>query len=111
MGALEALKRLMALLGICHRTIHTVQHPQSRAFRLRKPIPADPESLAERFRATRFAYGYTQMEMARKFGVSLSAVKFWEQGRTQPGTYVRAEVDVFLNGVQLANAESAQRGH
>ena len=86
----------MALLGIYHRTIHTLQRSQNKAFLLRKPLPADPESFGERFRATRVDHGYTQTEMARKFGVSLSTVKFWEQGRTHPNPPVRAQVEAFL---------------
>jgi DNA-binding transcriptional regulator YiaG len=100
----------MALLGICHRTIHIIQRPQNKVFRIRKPLQADSESFAERLRATRIRYGVTQTKMAGKFRVSLSTVKFWEQGRTQPNPAVRAQVDAFLNGARLANAESAQRG-
>jgi DNA-binding transcriptional regulator YiaG len=88
----------MALLGICHRTIRTVQRPQSKAFLLRKPLPADPASFGERIRAARVACGYTQSDMARKFGVSFSTVKFWEQGRTQPNPAVRFQIEAFLNG-------------
>jgi DNA-binding XRE family transcriptional regulator len=83
----------MALLGICSRTIHTVQRPQNKAFLIRKALPADPESFGERFRATRVAQGQTQTEMAHKFGVSLSSVKFWEQGKTHPNPSVHAEVE------------------
>ena len=95
-----------ALLGICHRTIHTVQRRQNKAFLLRKPLPADPESFAERFRARRVAHGHTQTEMACKFEISLSTVKFWEQGKTQPTQSVRAQVEAFLNGVRLAKSGS-----
>lgn len=91
----------MALLGNCHRTIRAVQHPQSKAFLLRKPLPADPTSFAERFRAARVAQGYTQADMACKFGVSFSTVKFWEQGRTQPNPAVRLQVEAFLKAQLL----------
>jgi DNA-binding transcriptional regulator YiaG len=94
----------MALLGICHRTICTVQRPQSKAFLLRKPLPADLASFGERFRAARVALGCTQNEMARKFGVSFSTVKFWEQNRTQPAPAVRARVETFLHSAILATA-------
>jgi hypothetical protein len=57
----------MALLGICHRTIHTVQRPQNKAFLLRKPFPVDPTSFAERLRVARVTLGHTQTEMARNF--------------------------------------------
>ena len=98
-----------ALLGICHRTIHTLQRPQNKAFLLRKPLPADPASFGERFRAARVAQGDTQTEMARKFGVSLSTVKFWEQNRTQPKPAVRSQVEAFLNTVPVDNFLKAQR--
>ena len=88
----------MALLGNCHRTIRAVQRPQSKAFLLRKPLPSDPTSFAERLRAARVARGYTQTEMARKFGVSLSSVKFWEQGRTPLAPTTLYQVEFFLNG-------------
>jgi DNA-binding XRE family transcriptional regulator len=89
----------MALLGNCHRTIRTVQHPQSKAFLLRKSLPVEPASFGERFRAVRVAQGYTQADMARKFGVSFSTVKFWEQDRTQPLPPVRVQVETFLSGI------------
>ena len=94
-----------ALLGICHRTIDTVQRPQNKAFLLRKPLPLDPTSFGERFRAARVAQGHTQTEMARKFRVSLSSIKFWEQNRTQPKPAVRADVEAFLNSACLANVD------
>ena len=99
------LPHVMALLGICHRTIHTVHRPQNKAFLLRKPLPPDPASFGARFRVARVAQGHTQTEMACKFGVSLSTVKFWEQGRTQPNPSVRAQVEAFLNNARLANSE------
>jgi DNA-binding transcriptional regulator YiaG len=40
--------------------------------------------------------------MARKFGVSFSTVKFWEQGRTQPIPAVRLQVEDFLSLQLLA---------
>ena len=92
-------QREMALLGICHRTIHTVQRPEDEAFLLRKPLPVTPVSFGERIRAARLAKGYTQTEMARKFGVSLSSVKFWEQGRTQPLPTMRHQVEAFLKQI------------
>jgi len=100
----------MALLGICHRTIHTVQRPQNKAFLLRKALPADPASFGERFRVARVGQGRTQTEMARKFGISLSAVKFWEQDRTQPAAAVRAQVEAFLNTAPPDNLLKTQRG-
>jgi len=48
--------------------------------------------------------------MARKFGVSLSTVKFWEQDRTLPATKVRAQVEAFLNTAPLDHFLKAQRG-
>jgi DNA-binding transcriptional regulator YiaG len=99
----------MALLGICHRTIHTVQRPQNKAFLLRKPVPADPTSFGERLRVARVALGHTQTEMARKFDVSLSTVKFWEQGRTQPRASVLAEVEAFLSVFPVGSSGTAQQ--
>jgi DNA-binding XRE family transcriptional regulator len=96
-----------ALLGICHRTIQTVQHPQNKAFLLRKPLPEDPASFGERLRVARVAQGYTQTEMARKFGVSLSSVKFWEQNRTKPAAAIRTQAEAFLNGAQSAKLLSS----
>jgi len=99
----------MALLGISHRTIHTVQRPQNKAFLLRKPLPAFPASFGKRLRLARVAQGYTQTELAHKFGVSLSSVKFWEQNRTQPAAVVRAQVEAFVNAARLAIADSNQQ--
>jgi len=99
----------MALLGISHRTIHTVQRPQNKAFLLRKPLPAFPTAFCERLRLARVAQGYTQTELAHKFGVSLSSVKFWEQNRTQPSPVVRAQVEAFVNAARLAIADSNQQ--
>jgi transcriptional regulator with XRE-family HTH domain len=56
------------------------------------------------------AQGHTQTQIACKFGVSLSTVKFWEQDRTQPATNVRAQVQAFLSTVPLANFPETQRG-
>jgi DNA-binding transcriptional regulator YiaG len=92
----------MALLGNCHLTIHTVQRPQNKDFLLRKPLPTQPATFGERFRAARVAHGHTQTEIARKFDVSLSTVKIWEQDRTLPATKVRAQVQAFLNTVPPA---------
>jgi DNA-binding XRE family transcriptional regulator len=103
--------RAMALLGICHRTIRTVQRPQNKAFLLRKPLPTDPASFGERFRVARVANGYTQTEMGRKFGVSLSTIKFWEQNRTQPHPSVRADVEAFLKGVLVTTFDSSAAGN
>jgi len=86
----------MALLSICHRTIHTVQRLQNKAFLLRKPLPKTPVSFGGQLRLSRLRHGYTQHEIACKFGVSLSAVKFWEQNRHQPNRAVRAQVEAFL---------------
>jgi DNA-binding transcriptional regulator YiaG len=99
----------LVLLGIYNRTIRTVQRPQNKAFLLRKPLPGDPESFGERFRVARVALGKTQTEMAHKFGVSLSSVKFWEQGRTHPIASARAEVEAFLKRVQSGDPGSAQQ--
>jgi transcriptional regulator with XRE-family HTH domain len=68
---------------------------------LRKPLPVDPASFGERFRAVRVSHGYTQADMAQKFGVSFSTVKFWEQGRTEPIPTVRFQVEAFLKGKAL----------
>jgi DNA-binding XRE family transcriptional regulator len=92
-------RSVMAPLGNCHRTIHTVQRPQNKDYLLRKPLPAQPATFGDRFRATRVAHGHTQTEIGRKLGVSLSTVKFWEQDRTLPATKVRAQVQAFLNTV------------
>jgi ribosome-binding protein aMBF1 (putative translation factor) len=86
----------MALLGICHRTIHTAQRPQNKAFLLRKPLMETPFSFGERLRLSRVLKGYTQHEIACKFGVSLSAIKFWEQNRHQPDRAVLPRVEAFL---------------
>jgi DNA-binding XRE family transcriptional regulator len=86
----------MALLGSCHRTIHTVQRPRNKGFLLRKPLLAQSTSFGERFRAARIAQDYTQTEMARKFGVSLSAIKFWEQNRYQLNPAIAVQVEAFL---------------
>jgi len=108
--AFDCNRDAMALLGICHRTIHTNQRPQNKAFLLRKPLPAAPASFGERFRVARVGQGHTQTEMARKFGVSLSAIKFWEQDRTHPDTAVRTQIKVFLNARPLDNLLKAKRG-
>jgi DNA-binding XRE family transcriptional regulator len=100
----------MALLGICHRTIRAVQRPQNKAFLLRKPLPARPTSFGERFRAARAAHGYTQMETAHKFGVSLSTIKFWEENRYQPNSAVRAEVEAFLKTAPLDTLSRSNAG-
>jgi len=92
----------MVLLSNYHQTIHTVQRPQNKDFLLRKPLPIDPATFGERLRAARVAQGYTQTEVARKFGVSLSSVKFWEQNRTQPMPAIRALVEVFANDTVFA---------
>ena len=99
----------MVLLGSCNRTIYARQQPETAQFRLRKPLPADPTSFGERFRAARVAGGHTQTEMARKFGVSLSTIKFWEQSRTQPNPTVRYHVEVFLKSPPETTAQSAQQ--
>ncbi len=93
----------MALLGMYHRTIHTAQRPQNKAFLLRKPLPMAPASFGEQLRAARVTQGHTQAELARKFGVSLSAVKFWEQDRTQPLPTIQAQVDVYVIGGTVPN--------
>ena len=100
----------MALLGSCHRTIHTVQRPQNKAFLLRKPLPATPASFGERLRAARISHGYTRTEMARKLSVSLSAIKFWEQDRYQPKPAVGIQVGAFLKSCEAAAPAKAQRG-
>jgi transcriptional regulator with XRE-family HTH domain len=100
----------MALLGICHRTIHTVQRSQNKAFRLRKLLPGAPASFGDRLRLSRLSHDYTQHEIARKLGVSLSAVKFWEQNRHQPNRAVRAEVEALLNTAPLNNFLKTQGG-
>lgn len=106
-GRVDCNRDAMALLGNCHRTIRAVQRPQSKAFLLRKPLPADPASFGERLRAARVASRYTQANMAQKFDVSFSTVKFWEQGRTQPNPAVRFQVEDFLNGKALTTQDSA----
>jgi DNA-binding XRE family transcriptional regulator len=53
-------------------------------------------SLVEQLRVARVVQGYTQTEMARKFGASLSTIKFWKQNRYQPTPAIRAQVAVFL---------------
>jgi DNA-binding transcriptional regulator YiaG len=98
----------MVLLGSCNRTIRTHKRPETRAFLLRKPLPADPTSFGERIRVARVAKGYTQTEMAHKFGVSLSTVKFWEQNRTEPNPTVRYHVEAFLKGHAETTAQSVQ---
>jgi DNA-binding XRE family transcriptional regulator len=99
----------MALLGICHRTIHTVQRSQNKTLRLRKPLPEASAFFGDRLRLSRLAHGFTQHEMASKFGVSLSAVKFWEQNRYQPNGGVRAQVEAFLKTAPIDNFLKTQR--
>ena len=100
----------MALLGSCNRTIHTHKRPENKAFRLRKAVLASPASFGDRFRLSRLSYSYTQHEIACKFGVSLSAVKFWEQNRYQPNGALRAQVETFLNTAPVDNFLKTQRG-
>jgi DNA-binding XRE family transcriptional regulator len=99
----------MALLGICHRTIHTVKRPQNKAFPLRKPLPGASASFGDRLRLSRLSHGYTQHEIACKFGVSLSAIRFWEQNRYQPNDTIHAQVEAFLKTPPLDNFLKTQR--
>jgi ribosome-binding protein aMBF1 (putative translation factor) len=89
-----------ALLGMYHRTIHIVQRPQNKLFLLRKPLSATPTSFGERLRVARIAQGCTQTEIARKFGISLSAVKFWEQNGFQPTSSIGLQIEAFLKPLQ-----------
>jgi transcriptional regulator with XRE-family HTH domain len=45
---------------------------------------ADAEAFAERLRELRKASGMTQIEFAKRIGISLNTVSYWENARTQP---------------------------
>src|SRR4030095_13238090 len=92
----------MALSCNCHRTIRTVRRSQNKDFLLRKSLPIHPATFGEQLRAARVAQGYNQIQVAHKFGVSLSSVKFWEQNRTHPKPSLRTFVRAFVNDAKLA---------
>src|SRR6185503_19811825 len=73
----------MARLGICHRAIHTIQRPQNKTFLLRKPFPTGSASFGERLHASR---------NGRKFGVSFSAVKFWDRTENATSRFCTAQL-------------------
>jgi transcriptional regulator with XRE-family HTH domain len=73
------------------------------------PLREASASFGDQLRLSRLSHGYTQHEIACKFGVSLSAVKFWEQTRYQPNGAIRAQVEAFLNSAPLDNFLKTQR--
>jgi putative transcriptional regulator len=48
-------------------------------------------------KAFRIRLGFTQEDLARKLGLSLSTVAKWEQGVTAPSRLAREKIDRFLN--------------
>src|SRR5436190_3413776 len=98
------IPRVVALLGNCHRTLkcrkplQIRKKPKSPVW---KPIQASPTTLSEQLRKARVVLGITQKEVAKKLGVGQSTVKFWEQGRCQPHTALRSQVETFLAGASL----------
>jgi DNA-binding transcriptional regulator YiaG len=47
-------------------------------------------------KAIRFKLGFTQEDLARKLGLSLSTVSKWEQGVTSPSRLARERIKRFL---------------
>jgi DNA-binding XRE family transcriptional regulator len=74
----------MGLLGICHRVIHTKRRPFTAHCWQRNPVPTTPQTLGETIRKKRVEEGLTQLEAAKKIGVSHATVVKWEANRTRP---------------------------
>jgi putative transcriptional regulator len=56
-------------------------------------------------RAIRLRLGFTQEDLARKLGLSLSTVSKWEQGVTAPSRLAREKIDRFLKRELKKTAE------
>jgi hypothetical protein len=59
MGRADCKRSVMALLDICHRTIHTVQRPQNKAF-TPKATSRSPGTFGDQLRLSRLSQGYTR---------------------------------------------------
>jgi transcriptional regulator with XRE-family HTH domain len=73
------------------------------------PRPRE-EPLGERLRRHREEQGWSQLEMARRLGVSLSVVGRWEAGRCRPKGGYLAKVTTMLAGEQSAAPASVTVG-
>jgi putative transcriptional regulator len=56
-------------------------------------------------KAFRIRLGFTQEDLARKLGLSLSTVSKWEQGVTAPSRLAREKIDRFLKRELKKKAE------
>jgi putative transcriptional regulator len=56
-------------------------------------------------KAFRIRLGFTQEDLARKLGLSLSTVSKWEQGVTGPSRLAREKIDRFLKRELKKTAE------
>lgn len=63
-----------------------------------------PESIPD-VRSLRIGMGLTQQQFADRFGFSAGALRDWEQGRTRPGRFMRAQISAIA-----ANPEYAALG-
>ena len=95
-GGNDGNRDASALLGICHRTLHTARPQSPRRLWHRNPIPTIPKTLDESLRKKRIEAGQPQPQVADLLKVSLATIVKWEANRTKPLGEFRERVVAFL---------------
>jgi DNA-binding XRE family transcriptional regulator len=96
-------------LGKCDRTI-TVRRPLAkRVYKQNKPYPADPQTFGDRFRKHRLDGTFSQPQLAKNLGVSLSTIVKWEGGKTVPPARYHTRIADLLGFNPFAATQTQQR--
>ncbi len=64
-------------------------------------------SLGEAMRVARLKHDWSQMELARRIGVSQPMVSYWERGVGEPSDAMRAKLESFLGHLDPASVDSS----
>ena len=75
---------MILLLGISQRTPHASFNGIARPRDPRKPVPQEPDTVADWLQLKRIEEDLAQAELAEKLAVSDRTVRAWERGKIAP---------------------------
>ena len=95
-GCRRRIRVLLRALPSCHLTLSCVR-PRNYVYAIAEDAyPMAPRTIGERIRKRRMDLAIEQKELARRLGVTPTAVWKWEHNKSMPGFRAKMGVDAFL---------------